>query len=226
MTLFDPADLARPDPARREISPGAIHLPGWLTPSQQTHLSAAYEQWRAGPVPSRAAVLPGGHRMSVETVCLGWHWRPYRYTRTADDVNGRRVLPLPDWLAALACLAVRDAYGRDWTASYQPDAALVNYYRANARLGMHQDKDEIVDAPVVSFSVGDSCLFRFGNNDNRGNPYTDIRLASGDVFVFGAASRFAYHGVPKLFPATAPDGCGVEHGRLNITVRATGLPQA
>ncbi|CNJ22224.1 Alpha-ketoglutarate-dependent dioxygenase AlkB [Mycobacterium tuberculosis] len=91
---------------------------------------------------------------------------------------------------------------------------------------MHQDKDEIVDAPVVSFSVGDSCLFRFGNNDNRGNPYTDIRLASGDVFVFGAASRFAYHGVPKLFPATAPDGCGVEHGRLNITVRATGLPQA
>lgn len=224
MTLFDIDGLAQPGPARHEIRPGAIHLPGWLPLAEQAHLSAAHEQWCTGPVPTRAATLPGGHRMSVETVCLGWHWLPYRYTRTADDVNGRRVRPLPDWLADLARGALADAYRQPDVADYQPDAALVNYYRAAARLGMHQDKDEIIDAPVVSFSVGDSCLFRFGNTDNRGQPYTDIRLASGDAFVFGAAARFAYHGVPKLFPDTAPDGCGIAGGRLNITVRATGLP--
>lgn len=226
MTLFDLDELTARRPARRDIGPGAIHLSGWLPLARQAQLSTEYTQWRTGPVPARAAVLPGGHRMSVETVCLGWHWQPYRYSRTADDVNGRRVRPLPDWLADLARAAVADAYQLADAADYQPDAALVNYYGPQARLGMHQDKDEIIDAPVVSFSVGDSCLFRFGNTDNRGRPYTDVRLASGDAFVFGAASRFAYHGVPNLFPDTAPQGCGTAAGRLNVTVRATGLPRA
>lgn len=224
MTLFDLDGLTPPGPARRDIRPGAVHLRGWLTLEQQAHLADAYTQWRNGPVPPRAAIMPGGHRMSVETVCLGWHWQPYRYTRTADDVNGRRVRPLPGWLADLARRAVADAYGQSDAGRYRPDAALVNYYSTEARLGMHQDKDEMIDAPVVSFSVGDNCLFRFGNTANRGQPYTDVRLDSGDAFVFGAASRFAYHGVPKLFPATAPEGCGIVGGRLNITVRATGLP--
>jgi DNA oxidative demethylase len=222
MTLFGPNELAGPAP-RREIAPGAIHLPGWLALSQQAALSAAVAEWSAAPVPMRAAVLPGGHRMSVQTVCLGWHWRPYRYTRTADDVNGEPVLALPEWIIDLARAAVADAYGSNEAIGYRPDAALVNYYSLDARLGMHQDKDERAADPVVSLSVGDSCMFRFGNTDNRGAPYTDIHLGSGDAFVFGRSSRFAYHGVPKLFPHTAPRGCGLESGRLNITIRVTGL---
>jgi alkylated DNA repair protein (DNA oxidative demethylase) len=39
--------------------------------------------------------------MSVQTVCLGWHWVPYRYSRTADDVDGAPVKQLPGWLAEL-----------------------------------------------------------------------------------------------------------------------------
>jgi alkylated DNA repair protein (DNA oxidative demethylase) len=83
-----------------------------------------------------------------------------------------------------------------------PDAALVNFYDGDARLGMHQDKDERSDAPVVSLS-GDACVFRFGNTESRGRPYTDVELRSGDLFVFGGPSRFAYHRVPKLLPGTA-----------------------
>jgi alkylated DNA repair protein (DNA oxidative demethylase) len=63
---------------------------------------------------------------------------------------------------------------------------------------MHEDNDELVDEPVVSFSVGHSCIFRFGNTDHRGKPYTDVVLDSGDAVVFGRASRYAFHGVPKL----------------------------
>jgi alkylated DNA repair protein (DNA oxidative demethylase) len=48
-----------------------------------------------GPVPLRAAALPTGHQMSVQTVCLGWHWQPYQYIRTASDVNGAQVLGYP-----------------------------------------------------------------------------------------------------------------------------------
>jgi len=121
--------------------------------------------------------------MSVRTVCLGWHWQPYRYTRTADDANGQRVLDFPDWLADFGRAALAEAYDSDAALAYRPETALVNYYDDHARLGMHQDKDEKINAPVVSLSIGDSCCFRFGNTDSRGKPYSDIDLASGDAFV-------------------------------------------
>lgn len=163
--------------------------------------------------------------MSVRTVCLGWHWQPYKYTRTADDVNGLHILGFPDWLAELGHRAVADAYGDPEAGrGYAPDAALVNFYDAGARMGMHQDKDEQSGAPIVSLSFGDTCLFRFGNTENRNRPYTDIGLASGDLFVFGGPSRFAYHGVPKTFPGTGNPDTGLPKGRLNITMRVTGLP--
>jgi alkylated DNA repair protein (DNA oxidative demethylase) len=41
---------------------------------------------------------------------------------------------------------------------------------------------------VVSLSIGDRCVFRFGNRHSRSRPYTDIHLRSGDLFVFGADS--------------------------------------
>jgi alkylated DNA repair protein (DNA oxidative demethylase) len=88
---------------------------------------------------------------------------------------------------------------------------------------MHADREEPSPAPVVSFSVGDSCVFRFGTPAGRGRPWTDVVLASGDLFVFGGASRRAYHGVPKVLPGTAPGAVGLEPGRFNITVRQTGL---
>ena len=211
---------------RRELAPGAVHLPGWLDLAGQRRLVAAFAEWSAGPVPARAAVLPGGHPMSVRTVCLGWHWRPYRYTRTADDVNGARVLDFPHWLGDLGRRVLADAYDEAAAAEYRPDTALVNWYDPTARMGMHQDKDEVAAEPVVSLRVGDSCVFRFGNPQTRGRPYTDVTLASGDAVVFGRKSRFAFHAVPRILPGTADPATGVPSGRINITMRVTGLEPA
>ncbi|TDD34191.1 alpha-ketoglutarate-dependent dioxygenase AlkB [Nonomuraea terrae] len=205
----------------REIAPGAVHLPGWLTFDERRRLVEACRAWAKEPVPMRHTVLPRGGVMSVQTVCLGWHWQPYRYTRTADDVNGRPVAPLPEWLADLGRRAVTDAYGE--AGAYDPDTALINFYDGQAKMGMHQDKDEKSDAPVVSLSIGDACLFRFGNTETRGRPYTDVRLDSGDAFVFGGPSRFAYHGVPKVYAGTGDPATGLSSGRLNLTLRVTGL---
>lgn len=150
---------------------------------------------------------------------------PMSRPRSRLDTDRALRWPLPDWLAELSRRAIADADPRSDAPGYRPDAALVNFYDQQARLGMHHDKDETINAPVVSFSVGDSCLFRFGNTSYRSQPYTDIQLQSGDVFVFSGPSRFAYRVVPKLFPDTAPDGCGITSGRLDITVSATGLPR-
>ena len=208
---------------RTEIAPGAVHQPDWLDLEQQISLIEACRQWATGPAPMRHTRLANGAVMSVQTVCLGWHWLPYRYTRTAEDVDGAPVKPLPTWLADLARRALLDAYGdADLAAGYAPDVALVNFYDAAAKLGLHQDKDERSDAPVMSLSLGDTCVFRLGNTVDRGKPYTDINLLSGDLFVFGGPSRFAYHGVPRVYPGTADPRLGLT-GRLNITTRVTGL---
>jgi alkylated DNA repair protein (DNA oxidative demethylase) len=144
---------------RSEVAPGAVLVPDWLDPGQQAHLVRACREWAAGPAPMRAATTPGGGQMSVQTVCLGWHWRPYRYSRTADDVDGAPVTPFPDWLADLGRQAVSEAYQDPAAgAAYQPDVALVNFYDDAAHMGMHQDKDERSDAPVVSLSIGDTGL--------------------------------------------------------------------
>jgi len=220
MTLFP---IPAPDRKPRTIQPGAVHLPGWLDLAEQRALVDAFHTWAAGPVPIRAASLGGGRRMSVRTVCLGWHWAPYRYSRTADDVNGARVLELPGWLADLGRAVLADAYDGATATGYRPDTALVNFYDATASMGMHQDRDEVTDDPVVSLSIGDTCRFRLGNARTRNKPYTDLDLASGDALVLGRESRFAFHGIPRVYPGTADPDCGLPAGRINITMRATGL---
>lgn len=203
--------------ARAEIASGAVHVPDWLGLAEQRDLVRACREWaRAG---MRSPTLPGGGVMSVRTVCLGWQWIPYRYSRTRED--GSPVPPVPDWLADLGRRALADAYQQP-ADDYAPDVALVNYYDDTAKMGMHQDKDERSREPVVSLSLGDECTFRFGNPDSRGKPYRDITLCSGDLFVFGGPSRLAHHGVLRTRPGTAPD-IGLRAGRLNITLRVSGL---
>lgn len=209
---------------RAEVAPGAVHVPSWLSPEWQRRLVRECREWAEPPAGLRAARLPSGALMSVRTVCLGWHWYPYRYSRTVDDGDGSPVKPLPAWLADLGRRAVSDAYEDAAAAeAYRPDIALVNFYDSDARMGMHQDRDEVSQAPVVSLSLGDECVFRLGNTENRNRPWRDVELASGDLFVFGGASRMAYHGVPRTTPGTADPEIGMTAGRLNITLRESGM---
>ncbi|QNE75615.1 alpha-ketoglutarate-dependent dioxygenase AlkB [Streptomyces finlayi] len=209
---------------RTVVAPGAVHVPDWLSAERQRELVQACREWARGPVPLRHMVLPGGGVMSVRSLCLGWHWQPYHYARTAGDVNGARVAPFPGWLGELGRAAVAEAYGDERAAeAYAPDTALINFYDGAARMGMHQDKEERSPAPVVSLSIGDRCVFRFGNTGHRGRPYTDVELESGDLFVFGGPSRYAFHGVPRVYPGTADPVSGMRDGRLNLTLRETGL---
>jgi alkylated DNA repair protein (DNA oxidative demethylase) len=165
--------------------------------------------------------------MSVQIACLGWHWYPYRYSRTVDDDDGRPVAPFPQELEDLSRRALEDATAVDDsltpTDGYRPDVALINWYDPGAKMGMHADRDEQCRTPVVSISLGDTCVFRFGSPAHRGRPWHDVELESGDLFVFGGPARLAFHGVPKVVAGTADPRTGIDRGRFNITVRQSGL---
>lgn len=208
------------DRGRREIAPGAVHVSGWLSEEEQCALLDDCARW-AKPPGLRAIKVRNGV-MSVKTVCLGWHWLPYRYSRFAEDVDGSPVQPMAWSLIELGRQAVIDALGPS-AAPFDADAALINYYDPAAHMGMHQDKDERGDAPVVSISLGNSAVFRFGNTVNRNRPYTDVELRSGDLFVFSGPSRLAFHGITKTLPGTAAPSLGANESRWNITLRRTGL---
>lgn len=202
-----------PRPAAR-IRAGVAHVPGFLDVSAQAELvSQARDLARRGRM-DRPGV--GSGQMSVFILSVGreWRTRPYRYVPSE--------LALPEqWIAlgrsALATAArVAPELADDL---FRPEAALVNYYPPGSSMGLHVDANEESSAPVVSLSIGDEALFRIGHTEGRTRPWDDVTLMSGDLIVFGGPARRAYHGVPAVRPGTAPVGCGIKEGRLNITLR-------
>jgi alkylated DNA repair protein (DNA oxidative demethylase) len=141
---------------------------------------------------------------------LGWvsDRDGYRYQATHPD-TGAPWPPMPD--------LVREAWDDLSAYAGPPQACLVNVYAPNAKMGLHQDRDEDEQrAPVVSLSLGDTCLFRIGGT-RRSDPTRSFRLASGDAVILGGASRLAFHGVDRILAGTStllPEG-----GRINLTLR-------
>lgn len=202
--------------------PDVVHIRTWLTHAEQRALVEQFRGWAVPPAGLRHPRVATGHLMTVQSVCLGWHWYPYVYSRTADDTDGAPVKPMPPDLIALARRAVGES-GMGDGAGFDPDAAIVNLYGPGAHLGLHQDGEEPSNAPVVTISIGDSCVFRMAGVDRRTGPFTDVVLHSGDLLVFGESNRRIFHGVPKVLDGSAPPGLALPPGRLSITIRETGL---
>jgi DNA oxidative demethylase len=152
---------------------------------------------------------------------LGWlsDEKGYRYEPVHPETREPWPL-LPEPLGALW----------DDVADYAhaPEACLINFYGPQAKMGLHQDRDEAdFAAPVVSLSLGDSCLFRIGGR-KRDNPTRSFRLNSGDVVVLGGEARLAFHGVDRIYPGTSTllvQGGLLEGGRINLTMRRVTQPQ-
>ena len=202
-----------------EIAPGAHHFSGCLSRDQQVALVGDCRALVDGPIPAYVPVVRGGGKMHVRMLCLGRHWngKTYQYEPTRTDFDGLPAPPLPAAFRALA---------RDIAASagmtLDADLCILNYYDAEGRMGVHQDKDEserslAAGVPVVSVSLGDTARFLFGGARRR-EPVQALRLESGDAFVFGGPARLRYHGISRIVPGTAPPELGLA-GRFNLTFR-------
>lgn len=159
-----------------------------------------------------------GRPMSVRMSncgALGWlsDEGGYRY-EPVHPQTGRPWPPMPDALTAI---------WRDIARyPHRPEACLINVYGPSAKMGLHQDRDEEdFAAPVVSLSLGDSCLFRIGGL-KRGDPTRSFRLNSGDVLVLGGEARLVFHGVDRIYSGTST--LLAEGGRINVTMRRVTRP--
>jgi alkylated DNA repair protein (DNA oxidative demethylase) len=200
------------------LSPGLTYHPGYLDrAAQEALLGDLRDAVQAAPlfVPRMPRT---GKPFSVRmTNCgrLGWvsDVTGYRYQATHPE-TGASWPPLP----SIASRAWEELSGYP----HPPDACLVNFYEASARMGLHQDRDEEeFDAPVVSLSLGDTALFRYGGL-TRNDPTRSVRLRSGDAVVFGGPARLIFHGVDRIHAGSSdllPQG-----GRLNLTLRKVVKP--
>ncbi|WP_018699402.1 alpha-ketoglutarate-dependent dioxygenase AlkB family protein [Amorphus coralli] len=188
-------------------------LPERFDPAAQRALLADIEAV-VQAAPWFAPCMPRtGKPLSVRmTNCgpLGWvaDIDGYRYQPAHPD-TGEPWPPIPQLLLDLWA----DVSG----IAAPPEACLVNLYGPKARMGLHQDRDENeFGAPVVSVSLGDTAVFRIGGTTRKG-PTRSLRLASGDVIVFGGEDRLAYHGIDRILAGSStllPEG-----GRINLTLR-------
>ena len=213
-----------------ELAPGLIHHPGFLDPAARLRLVdevAALLDVAPPFVPRMPRTAkPFSVRMS-NAGPLGWvsDRDGYRYQAIHPD-TGRPWPAIPP-----TALAAWDALSRYCAP---PEACLINLYDPDARMGLHQDKDEAdFSAPVVSLSLGAPALFRYGGL-HRADPTHSIRLLAGDAVVIGGASRLIFHGIDRVYPSAdllAGDplpGFLPAGGRCNLTLRrvnaTTGRP--
>ena len=213
--LFEPTPPVEAWPER--LGPGAM-LPHGFAVAEAPAL--IYELARiAESAPFRYMITPSGHRMSVAmTNCgaLGWvsDRTGYRYV-VQDPATGRSWPPMPDCFLRLA----QDAAAQAGFAGFVPDACLINRYLPDARLSLHQDRDERdLTAPIVSVSLGLPAVFLWGGL-KRKDPTRRIPLVHGDVLVWGGPDRLRYHGVR---PLQASQHTLLGEQRLNLTFRQAG----
>ncbi|MCB5205352.1 alpha-ketoglutarate-dependent dioxygenase AlkB [Neorhizobium sp. T786] len=193
---------------------GVRYLPGYLDRPAQARLVELIRQVVV-EAPLYVPEMPGtGKPMSVRmTNCgsLGWvtdKMQGYRYQSVHPKTNRAWPAMPPELLALWDALAAH---------SKPPEACLINFYSDEARMGLHQDKDETdLSAPVVSVSLGNACLFRVGGV-GRKDPTSSFRLSSGDIVVLGGPGRLCFHGVDRIYPNTST--LLKSGGRINLTLR-------
>ncbi len=197
-----------------QLPNGIRHSPDYLSRARQEALVGIIRAIVA-EAPLYTPVMPGtGKPMSVRmTNCgsLGWvtdKERGYRYQPTHPATRN----PWPQIPGELLDIW-NDVSGYD----KPPEACLINFYSDDAKMGLHQDKDEQdLSAPVVSISLGNTCLFRVGGLE-RTDKTMSFKLSSGDVVILGGQGRLSFHGVDRIYPATST--LLKNGGRINLTLR-------
>jgi alkylated DNA repair protein (DNA oxidative demethylase) len=203
-------------PPQTPLPDGVLRRFGLFDPEFQAELAAAVaEIARAAPFKQPRMKGKGQFSAAITNAGdTGW-WsdeQGYRYLRTQPG-TALSWPPMPEVLAHAVRRAVAGTPWPDFTA----DACLINFYSAEAKMGLHQDKDERdFSQPIVTVSLGDAADFLIGGAQRSDRPQV-FRVESGDVLLMGPPSRMLFHGVRRIHPGTSPIA-GLA-GRYSLTFR-------
>lgn len=201
---------------RRQLGSESWLLPGYAL-GYEDKIFNALEQILA-EAPLRKMMTPIG-LMSVRTSsCGNFGWvsdrKSYRYL-SLDTETGQPWPKMPESFAVLAMSAAQEAGFINFVA----DSCLINQYDIGAKMGLHQDKNELdFNQPIVSVSLGIPAIFLFGGC-KRTDQVLRVPLTHGDVIVWGGVDRLRFHGVLPVKPHTHP--LTGQH-RINLTFRKAG----
>lgn len=185
-----------------DLGTDARLLPGFALRQADALLDALHAI--AAAAPFRHMLTPGNRRMSAAmTNCGAAGWvsdrRGYRYS-ALDPESGLPWPAMPECFQRLARAAAAAAGFPD----FEPDACLVNRYEGDARLSLHQDRDELPLAqPIVSVSLGQTATFLWGGLA-RNARVQRVPVCHGDVVVWGGDDRLRFHGVDAPVPGAHP----------------------
>jgi DNA alkylation damage repair protein AlkB len=218
---------------------GMVLLKSYISVSDQVKIVKKCRDLGLGPGGFYQPGYRDGAKLRLKMMCLGRNWDPetseYDDRRPLDDAKPPSI---PAEFYQLVEKAIKDSHSliqkkskssnvKEILPLMSPNICIVNFYSANGRLGLHQDRDESRESlarglPVVSFSIGDKADFLYGDQRDV-DKAEKVELESGDVLIFGGKSRHIFHGVTAIHPDTAPksllEETNLRPGRLNLTFR-------
>ncbi|KAM7253456.1 hypothetical protein ACFE04_021610 [Oxalis oulophora] len=224
---------------RKILRPGMILLKNFLSINDQVMIVKMCQETGRGRGGFYQPSYRSGGKLHLKMMCFGKNWDPetskYGDLRPFDGAKPP-IIPrnffqwVKEAIEESHAIIERDSKTNNGEAvlpRMTPNICIANFYSESGKLGLHQDKDESPESlkkglPVVSFSIGDSAEFLYGDDRNV-DEVEKVDLKSGDVLIFGGKSRLVFHGVSSILKDTAPKVLMAETnlrpGRLNLTFR-------
>ncbi|KAM3956383.1 alpha-ketoglutarate-dependent dioxygenase AlkB [Aphomia sociella] len=156
---------------------------------------------------------------------LRWTTLGYHHNWDTKIYSDENKSPFPEELSLL-CDIVARYLGYE---NFKAEAAIVNYYHLNSTLSAHTDHSEVnLEAPLLSFSFGQSAIFLIGGKDKTTVP-SAVLLNSGDILIMSKEARLCYHAVPKVLPSTSSSWNNIDESiskqfNLNYMKDIQGMP--
>ncbi|XVF85266.1 hypothetical protein PTKIN_Ptkin17bG0104200 [Pterospermum kingtungense] len=165
-----------------ENRPGFYFIPGAVTLEERLE----WIRESCFPQPLNRTITMGKTNKSVSaSVLLQKLW--WSSLGLQFDLSNQRQLK--EWLG-LQC-----PIGEE----FQPEAAIVNYFRLGDTLGGHIDYMEADwSKPILSMTVGCKSIFLLGGKSRQDAPLA-MFLRIGDVVLMAGEARECFHGVPHIF---------------------------
>ncbi|KAG2200612.1 hypothetical protein INT47_007356 [Mucor saturninus] len=165
------------------------------------------------PAPGVPLLSPSEMTRKLRWITLGYqyHWptktyhlnRRYPFPKDVSDLTKAVV-------TAVENIGYDSGDDRAWLNQYKgsdfnAEAGVINYYQYRDTLMGHVDRSELnMEAPLVSLSLGQSCIYLIGGETRETVPLA-LYLRSGDIIVMTGPCRKAFHGVPLILENTLPD---------------------